>query len=63
MTDLDHVRSAALTLLREIAAEAATTSIPESERLAAMDYLLDVGWIDVMGEVTPAGRAALAGAQ
>ena len=60
MSDLEFIRAAALTLLRDISAGRAQTAVPESDRLAAMNYVLDEGWIDVMGEITPAGRAALA---
>ena len=59
MAETETLRAAALTLLADIAA-GRDPSIPEADRVAVMGYLLDVGWIGELGEVTPAGRAALA---
>ena len=60
MANTDPLRAAALTLLADIAASRDSTSIPEADRVAVMAYLLDLGWIGELSEITPAGRAALA---
>ena len=59
MTKPDPLRAAALTLLADIAA-GRDPSLTAGDQEAIMDYALDEGWIGELGEITPAGRAALA---